>query len=111
MGQTALRARGRFLALPCRWQNRFKRSNLMTKLRTLLATGAFAVATAFAAAPAQAQNVIDTAHQAGTFNTFLTAIDAAGMTDLLATSNPITVFAPTDEAFAEMGAGAGDSLR
>ena len=40
---------------------------------------------------------------APTNNTFLTALKAAGMTDMLARGGPYLVFVPTDEAFAALG--------
>ncbi|HTR50688.1 MAG TPA: fasciclin domain-containing protein [Kofleriaceae bacterium] len=52
--------------------------------------------------PAAAKNVLDTAKQAGTFTTFLKAVDAAGLTDKLSGGGPFTVFAPTDDAFAKL---------
>ncbi len=48
------------------------------------------------------RNIIETAAATGDFNTLLTAIDAAGLTDTLSGEGPFTVFAPTDEAFAEI---------
>ncbi len=47
-------------------------------------------------------DIIDTAAQAGSFKTLLTAIEAAGLTDTLRGPGPFTVFAPTDEAFAKI---------
>ena len=40
---------------------------------------------------------------AGEFSLFLDAVEAAGMTETLSGPGPITVFAPTDEAFAAAG--------
>ena len=40
--------------------------------------------------------------EAGTFQTLLTAVDAAGLGDTLADGGPFTVFAPTDDAFAAL---------
>ena len=48
--------------------------------------------------------ILNTAVKAGTFNTLAKAIDAAGLTPALSASGPFTVFAPTDEAFAKLGA-------
>lgn len=45
-------------------------------------------------------NVIDVATAAGTFNTLLAAIDAAGLTERIATDGKYTFLAPTDETFA-----------
>lgn len=62
------------------------------------------------AANASAANIVETASQAGTFKTLLAAAQAAGLADALATSKSITVFAPTDEAFAKLPAGTVESL-
>jgi len=40
---------------------------------------------------------------AGEFSLFLDAVEAAGMTETLNGPGPMTVFAPTDEAFAAAG--------
>jgi uncharacterized surface protein with fasciclin (FAS1) repeats len=47
-------------------------------------------------------NIVETAREAGTFQTLLTAVDAAGLGETLADGGPFTVFAPTDEAFAAL---------
>jgi uncharacterized surface protein with fasciclin (FAS1) repeats len=47
-------------------------------------------------------NIVETAREAGIFQTLLTAVDAAGLGDTLADGGPFTVFAPTDEAFAAL---------
>ena len=39
---------------------------------------------------------------AGSFNTLVAAIQAAGLVETLAEGGPFTVFAPTDEAFAQI---------
>jgi uncharacterized surface protein with fasciclin (FAS1) repeats len=62
------------------------------------------------ATAASAANVVETADQAGTFKTLLAAAQAAGLADALATTQNITVFAPTDEAFAKLPAGTVESL-
>ena len=45
---------------------------------------------------------IDTASDAGSFNTLLAALDAAGLTETLRGDGPFTIFAPTDDAFAAL---------
>jgi len=62
------------------------------------------------AGSASAANVVETANQAGTFKTLLAAAQAAGLADALATTQNITVFAPTDEAFAKLPAGTVENL-
>jgi len=59
---------------------------------------------------ASGQDVIEAAAAAGTFPTLAKAIEAAGLTGTLKGEGPFTVFAPTDEAFAKLPAGALDSL-
>ncbi|WP_414527670.1 fasciclin domain-containing protein [Nodularia chucula] len=55
-------------------------------------------------------DIVDTAANAGSFNTLVAAVKAAGLTDTLKGSGPFTVFAPTDEAFAKLPAGTVDAL-
>ncbi|AFY43461.1 fasciclin domain-containing protein [Nostoc sp. PCC 7107] len=55
-------------------------------------------------------DIIDTAVQAGSFNTLVAAIKAANLVDTLKGAGPFTVFAPTDEAFAKLPAGTVDKL-
>jgi uncharacterized surface protein with fasciclin (FAS1) repeats len=59
------------------------------------------LATAAAVSPAT-KTVIETAKAAGSFTTFLKAVDAAGIADKLNGAGPFTVFAPTDDAFAKI---------
>ncbi|MFN0072504.1 MAG: fasciclin domain-containing protein [Chloroflexota bacterium] len=55
-------------------------------------------------------DLVDTAVAAGSFTTLATALQAAGLVDTLKGSGPFTVFAPTDQAFAELPAGALEKL-
>jgi transforming growth factor-beta-induced protein len=55
-------------------------------------------------------NIPATADKAGTFKTLLAAAKAAGLVDVLAGDKPLTVFAPTDAAFAKLPAGTVESL-
>lgn len=48
-------------------------------------------------------DIVDTAVGAGKFKTLVTAVQAAGLVDVLKGDGPFTVFAPTDEAFAKLG--------
>ena len=63
-----------------------------------------------AATVAHAKDIVDTAVGAGSFNTLVKAVQAAGLVDTLKGEGPFTVFAPTDEAFAKLPAGTLDSL-
>ena len=47
-------------------------------------------------------DIVDTAVQAGSFNTLVTAVKEAGLVETLKGDGPFTVFAPTDEAFAKL---------
>ena len=55
-------------------------------------------------------DIVDTAVAAGQFTTLAKALTAAGLIDTLTGKGPFTVFAPTDEAFAKLPAGALDEL-
>jgi uncharacterized surface protein with fasciclin (FAS1) repeats len=44
-------------------------------------------------------DIVDTAVAAGSFNTLVTAVKAAGLVETLKGTGPFTVFAPTDAAF------------
>ena len=50
----------------------------------------------------QAKDIVDTAVAAGSFKTLATALGAAGLVETLKGKGPFTVFAPTDEAFAQI---------
>jgi len=50
----------------------------------------------------QASDIVETAVNAGSFKTLVTALGAAGLVDTLKGKGPFTVFAPTDEAFAKI---------
>ncbi len=74
----------------------------MTLLKSL-ATAALAVLAFTTSVPARAaDDIVDTAVKAGTFNTLVAAVKAAGLVDVLKGKGPFTVFAPTDEAFAKL---------
>jgi uncharacterized surface protein with fasciclin (FAS1) repeats len=59
---------------------------------------------------APSKDIVETAKAAGNFTTLTSALNAAGMTDTLTGRGPFTVFAPTDEAFKKLPAGALDAL-
>jgi uncharacterized surface protein with fasciclin (FAS1) repeats len=81
------------------------------KAKALRTAGAALAALALSAAPAFAADsapatgsVLDIASQSPDFSTFVAAVKAAGLTDELSAPGPITVFAPTNEAFAKLPA-------
>jgi uncharacterized surface protein with fasciclin (FAS1) repeats len=55
-------------------------------------------------------DIVDTAVAAGSFNTLVTAVKAAGLVETLKGEGPFTVFAPTDEAFAKLPKGTVEGL-
>ncbi len=59
---------------------------------------------------ADKKDVVDTAIGAGSFNTLVAAVKAAGLVETLKGTGPFTVFAPTDAAFAKLPAGTLDNL-
>lgn len=61
-------------------------------------------------AAAEGDDIVDTAAGAGSFNTLVTAVQAAGLEETLRGDGPFTVFAPTDEAFNALPEGTLDAL-
>ena len=57
-----------------------------------------------------AADIVDVAASAGSFNTLVAAVKAAGLVDALKGDGPLTVFAPTDEAFAALPDGTVENL-
>ncbi len=55
-------------------------------------------------------DIVDTAVAAGSFNTLVAAVQAAGLVETLKGEGPFTVFAPTDDAFAKLPAGTVETL-
>ena len=58
----------------------------------------------------KAYDIVDTAIAAGSFNTLVAAVKAAGLVTTLKGEGPFTVFAPSDAAFAKLPAGTVDNL-
>ena len=80
--------------------------------RTVLALAALFVLPAFVVAEETAtaeKTIVETAI-AGKFNTLVAAVKAAGLVEALSGEGPLTVFAPTDEAFAKLPKGTIESL-
>jgi uncharacterized surface protein with fasciclin (FAS1) repeats len=75
----------------------------------MTATIAIGVASVSSALAADG-DIVDTAINAGTFNTLVAAVGAAGLVETLQSEGPFTVFAPTDEAFAALPAGTVENL-
>lgn len=56
------------------------------------------------------KDIVETAVEAGSFETLVAAVKAADLVDALKGEGPLTVFAPTDEAFAKLPEGTVESL-
>jgi uncharacterized surface protein with fasciclin (FAS1) repeats len=82
--------------------------------RSFQAGAALAAVVTLTALPVRAadakKDIVDTAVAAGSFKTLAAALQAAGLVETLKGKGPFTVFAPTDEAFAKLPAGALDAL-
>ena len=92
---------------------------LTTAAAVALFTGAANAQTAVAVAPAAPAaplvvakgDLVETAKAAGQFTTFVKALDKTNLTAVLKTNKNLTVFAPTDAAFAALPAGELDRLK
>ena len=70
-------------------------------VRGLLPAAAF-LGMAISAQANDKKDIVDTAAAAGGFHTLIDAVKAAGLTHALKENGPLTVFAPTDKAFAKL---------
>ena len=86
-------------------RNRFTKVALV-----LLAVFTLVAVTALPARTGDYKDIVDTAVEAGSFNTLAKALTEAGLVETLKGQGPFTVFAPTDEAFAKLPAGTLESL-
>ena len=77
--------------------------------RSLVATGGY-LGIANAGASPKAKDIVAVASSAGSFNTLVAAVKAAGLVETLQGPGPFTVFAPTDEAFAKLPKGTVEDL-
>lgn len=57
-----------------------------------------------------ADNIVEVANKTGAFKTLLAAAETAGLVDALQGDGPLTVFAPTDDAFAKLPYGTVEDL-
>jgi uncharacterized surface protein with fasciclin (FAS1) repeats len=86
------------------------------KLMTVSAVTAFLITAGPASAqmsmdhPATSDDIVAVAAGAGSFNTLLAAAKAAGLVEALKSEGPLTVFAPTDDAFAALPEGTVETL-
>ena len=83
---------------------------LMTKTKSPFAAAAVLLAGLVSTASAAEKTIVETAVEAGSFNTLVKAVQAAGLDETLSGEGPFTVFAPTDEAFDTLPKGTLESL-
>ncbi len=74
------------------------------------AAGKPRVNSVIASKPAQSGTIVDIAASNPSFSTLVTAVKAAGLTEMLSGKGPFTVFAPTNEAFAALPKGTVEKL-
>ena len=81
------------------------RTNISRRWTVALAGTAAAISGAFVTATAVADtgNIPETAVASGRLDTLVAAVQAAGLAEALSGPGPLTVFAPTDAAFARLG--------
>lgn len=82
----------------------------MNVIRKMALLGAVALPLASAGVPAAAADIVQTAVDAGQFETLVAAVQAAELVEVLQGEGPFTVFAPTDEAFAALPEGTVEGL-
>ncbi len=84
------------------------RSTLAVALTSVLGLGALWAGAHMSEKPKM--DIVDTAINAGSFNTLVKAVKEAGLVSTLKGKGPFTVFAPTDEAFAKLPKGTLENL-
>ncbi len=85
-------------------------AKLLFLLPLLAALAVLAHTSALAGHHGDGDNIVETAADAGQFETLLAAATAAGLAPALSNDGPFTVFAPTDEAFGALPAGTVETL-
>ncbi len=81
------------------------------RVRTrLFALLSLALTLALPAGAARAENLMEAAEASGKFDIWVSAMEAAGLSERLTKDGPFTVFAPTDEAFERLPDGSVEAL-
>ena len=83
---------------------------MFKKLARAATLAAIVVTAATTSVRASEKDIVDTAVSAGSFNTLVAAVKAAGLVETLKGKGPFTVFAPTDAAFAKLPEGTVEGL-
>ncbi|OCQ21376.1 adhesin [Pseudoalteromonas luteoviolacea] len=105
-GQTADTVNGAKVALSLSGDNLLINTATVTQTDITTDNGIIHVIDAVLMPPAQStstQNIAEVATAAGSFTTLLKAVETAGLSSALTGAGPLTVFAPTDAAFAALG--------
>ncbi len=84
--------------------------NNATKLASALLLTVLVATNAMAGHHGNKMDIVDTAAANKDFSTLVAAVKAAGLVDALKGDGPLTVFAPTNAAFAKLPAGTVESL-
>jgi len=77
---------------------------------TALGLSTFVLPVAHAGDKSAPGDIVVVASGAGSFNTLVAAVKAAGLVETLQGDGPFTVFAPTDDAFAKLPSGTVENL-
>lgn len=83
---------------------------ILSILASLVTMPIYAGGTCSASLSAKSGDIVAVAAGAGSFNTLVAAVQAAGLVETLQGAGPFTVFAPTDEAFAKLPKGTVENL-
>ncbi|MBQ4811636.1 fasciclin domain-containing protein [Pseudoalteromonas luteoviolacea] len=105
-GQTADTVNGAKVALSLSGDNLLINTATVTQTDITTDNGIIHVIDAVLMPPAQStstQNIAEVATAAGSFTTLLKAVETVGLSSALTGAGPLTVFAPTDAAFAALG--------
>lgn len=79
---------------------------MLTTIKTFASSvAAVTVLSLSSVAMSAEKDIVDTAVEAGSFKTLTTAVGEAGLVEALKGKGPVTVFAPTDEAFEKLPEG------
>jgi transforming growth factor-beta-induced protein len=90
--------------------NHIARTTAVAALMAITPLAVHAQQTQPAAPQAAPGDIVAVATAAGTFQTLIAAVQAAGLVETLQGAGPFTVFAPTDAAFAKLPAGTVEAL-
>lgn len=82
----------------------------LRSVTALVVVAASFLGTAQADSKVPGKDIVAIASSAGSFNTLVAAVKAAGLVGTLQGAGPFTVFAPTDEAFAKLPKGTVEEL-